>query len=264
MSTEVAITRYWADWEQVLSGDGVVTIDASGLRSTCSSGATTGRGYMRKYLPARPGEKVTFSFLARRISGEPQASIDYPVAGTSQGVVDIDSDEFQEYELSYIIPYTTNESSDYMQCTVGTFTTPAGACEIVNPRIKVDNASQGFLRAWCVGLIALTRTAGVTTATLNTGFINCGILGVAYSSGTKKLTVTTLKTVNLSLRMKPILSAEFTNDLLPEIVAKAGRYDPVAGDFEVQFSDGTATFVDINALMADGEISYLSVWAMGL
>jgi hypothetical protein len=265
MTTPVAITRLWADWDTVASGTGgAVTFDSNNLRATCTGTAGSGKGYVRKYLPARAGERVTFSFLARRISGGPQASIDYPSAGTSVGVVDIDSDELQEYTLEFLVPHTTDEATQYMQCTAGVFTTPAGSCEIISPRIEVSGASQGFLRVWTAGLIELERTAGVTTASLNSNFFSAGIEAVSWSSATKILTVTTLKSPNLPLRLRPILSAEMTTDLLPSIVAKAGRYDPTAGDFEVQFNDGTNFFIDINNALTDGQSVFLSVWAMGL
>jgi hypothetical protein len=265
MSTPIAITRFWSDWRQVASGTGgSVTIDSDGLRATCAGTTSGGRGYMQKYLPARPGERITFSFLARRISGQPQASIDYPAAGTSKAVVDIDSDQLQEYTIEYIVPFTTDETADYIQCTVGVFTTPIGECEVISPSICVSGSSQGFLRVWCAGLIALEKTAGVTTATINSNFINAGIKSVAWNSATKKLTVETLKSVNSSFSIRPILSAEFTTDRLPNVIAKAGRYSPVTGEFEVQFNQGGTVFIDINAAMADGDISFLSVWAMGL
>jgi len=263
MGTSIAITKYWSDWDQVVTG-GSVTIDADGLRSTCTATAGSQRAYMRKYLPARSGERIRFSFLARRISGEPQASIDYPSAGGSQAVVDIDSDEFCEYTIEFLVPYTADEGTDYCQCTVGVFTTPAGSCEIVNPRIEVSNASQGFLRAWSAGLIVLNRASGVTTATLNANFINCGISAVAWNSGTKVLTITTLKSPNSALAIRPILSAEFTNDILPEYFAKAGQYSPTAGTFEVQFYNGGATTIDINNALSDGQSAFVSVWAMGI
>jgi hypothetical protein len=265
MSTPIAITGLWADWREVASGTGgSVTIDADGLRATCAGTAGSGRGYMQKYLPARAGERITFSFLARRISGNPQASIDYPATGTSKAVVDIDSDELREYTIEYIVPFTTVVTTDYIQCTVGVFTTPAGECEVISPRIAVSGSSQGFLRVWCAGLIVLTRAAGVTTATLNNNFINAGIKSVSWSSVTDILTVTTLQSPNSSFGIRPIFSAEFTTDILPNVIAKTGKYDPVAGDFEVQFNQGGASFIDINAAMTDGDISYLSVWAMGL
>jgi hypothetical protein len=265
MATPIAITRYWADWDEVASGTGgVVTIDADGLRATCEGTAGSGRGYMRKFLPARAGERVTFSFLARRISGSPQASIDYPAAGTSKAVVDIDSDELKEYTIEFLVPHTVDEAVNTLQCTVGVFTTPAGACEVINPRIEVSDSSQGFLRVWCAGLIQVERTAGVTTAFINESFIHAGIRSIVWDSPTKILTVQTLKSPNSSLGIRPILSAEITTDRLPSVVAKAGRYSPSAGTFEVQFSDGTDFFIDINNALTDGQSVYLSVWAMGL
>ena len=263
MGTSIAITKYWSDWDQVVTG-GSVTIDADGLRSTCTATAGSQRAYMRKYLPARSGERIRFSFLARRISGEPQASIDYPSAGGSQAVVDIDSDEFCEYTIEFLVPYTADEGTDYCQCTVGVFTTPAGSCEIVNPRIEVSNSSQGFVRAWCLGLIRMEKSSGTTTATLNPSFVNTGVKGLDWSSSTKTLTVTTLESPNLSIAVRPILSAEFTNDILPTFIAKAGRYNPSAGTFEVQFYNGTSTTIDINNALSDGQSAFLSVWAMGI
>jgi hypothetical protein len=265
MGTPVAITRFWADWKQVVSGTGgSVVIDSDGLRATCAGTAGVSRGYMQKYLPARAGERVTFSFLARRISGEPQASIDYPASGASQAVVDIDSNELKEYTLEYIVPYTTDEASDYMQCTVGVFTANAGVCEVINPRIEVSGASQGFLRVWCAGLLQVRRLAGVTSVFLNSNFANTGIKSLNWDSGTKILTVETLKSPNLAISLRPILSAEITTDILPEVVAKAGKYNPTTGTFEVKFSNGTSSFIDINDSLSDGESLFLSVWAMGL
>tara|TARA_R110000850_G_scaffold251619_1_gene376674 strand:- start:398 stop:739 length:342 start_codon:yes stop_codon:yes gene_type:complete len=113
-------------------------------------------------------------------------------------------------------------------------------------------------------LIALEKAAGSTTAAINSNFINAGIKSLVWDSPTRKLTVETLKSVNSSFGIRPILSAEFTTDRLPDIVAKAGRYDPTSGTFEVQFNQGGTTFVDINAVMSDGDISFLSVWAMGI
>lgn len=264
MTTGIATSKYWIDWDTVISGDGNVITSVNGLLVNCVAGAATGKGYKRKFLPARSGEVVTFSFIARRISGNPQASIDYPVAGTSVAVVDIDSDELQEYSLSFIVPATSDETVHYMQCTVGVFTSSAGACDVTSPRLEVANHIQGFFRIWCAGLINLTRTAGVTTAEVSANFVRCGILAVVWDSPTKTLTVTTLPSINAALSMRPILSAEFTNNLLPSVVAKAGQYNPISGQFSVQFSDGSGTFIDINAAMTDGQVSYLSVWAMGV
>lgn len=261
--TPIAISRFWDDWDIVETTASNVVVDSTGLLATCTAAALTERGYMRKYIPARPGERVRFSVLARRLSGEPQMSIDYPSSGTSKALVDIDSDEFLEYSIDYTVPYTTDETSDYLQCTVGVFTTPAGSCEIASPRVDVEGASQGFLRVWCAGLIRLDRVAGVTTASLNPNFVNTGILSLNWDGASTTLEVETLKSPASPLMFRPILSAEFTTDLLPGIVAKAGRYTPSSGIFDVRFSDGT-NFVDINALMSDGETCYLSVWAMGI
>mgnify|MGYP003652059203 CR=1 FL=1 len=263
MSTGIAITKYWDAWDQVITG-GSVVLDSNDLRATCTATAGSQRAYMRKYLPARAGERVTFSFLGRRISGEPQASIDYPTTGSSKAVVDIDSDDLIEYTLEFIVPYTTNEAVDYMQCTAGVFTTPAGSCEIINPRIEVSNSSSGFVRAWCLGLVEMARAAGATTAALNTKFVNCGVRGLSWDSSTKILTVSTLTSPNLSLGIRPILSAEFTNDILPLFIAKAGSYNPTAGTFEVQFYNGTSTAIDINNALTDGQTAFLSIWAMGI
>lgn len=261
--TPIAISRFWSDWDVVETTASNVTFDVNDLVATCDANALNERGYVRKYIPARPGERVRFSTLARRLSGNPQMSIDYPVAGQSKAVVDIDSDEWLEYSIEYLVPHTTNESTDYLQCTAGVYTTPEGSCELASPRIEVSSASQGFLRVWCAGLIRMTKLAGVTTASLNENFVNAGIKSLNWNDTTNSLEVETLKSPNLSLMLRPVLSAEITTDLLPGVVAKAGRYTPTTGVFEVKFSDGVS-FVDINQLMSDGESSFLSVWAMGI
>ena len=263
MSTTIAMSKYWADFRQQLSGAGTISIDADGQRATCTAGAGD-VAYVKKFIPARAGEIVKFSFLARRISGEPKAAINYPAAGDSQSVVDIDSDEIIEYTVSYIVPYTNDEGADYLQLSLGTFTSEAGSCEVVNPRIQVSDGSLGFMRVWCAGLIELTRAGGVTTAAIDDTHMNCGIKSVDWDSSTKVLTIEMLKSPNQSLALRPMLGAEFRLGLLPELFTKAGNYQQTSGEFDISFYDGGSSTVDVNSLLTNGETVFVSVWAFGI
>ena len=262
MST-LPITRYLDDLDSVVSGDGTFVPNSENTSVVCTSGATTGRSYLRKTLPVTQGDLLTFRFSARRISGTPQASVDYPSAGSSKSIVTIDSDEWMEYEIQYAIPQTHNASTDIAQCTVGTFTTPAGSSEVANIRISLDGGSRGNPRVWCIGLIALTKAGGVTTAALNKNFHHSGILNLAFSGDILK--VTTLPTVTTgNLALRPIFDVSLTDDVLPDLMVKAGSYVPSTGVVDVKFSNGTGSFVGINSLLSNGEIAYVFIKATGI
>jgi len=262
MST-LPITRYLDDLDSVVSGDGVFTANSENTSVVCTSGATSGRSYVRKILPTTQGDFITFRFSARRISGTPQASIDYPLAGSSKNVLTIDTDDWMEYEMNYPIPQTHNASTDIAQCTVGTFTSLAGSAEIANVRISVDGGSRGNPRVWCMGLIALTKASGTTTASINKNFHYSGILNLAFSGSTLK--VTTLPTVTTNnIGIRPIFDVSMTDDVLPDVIPKAGSYTASTGIVDVKFSNGTGSFVNINSLLSNGEIAYVFIRATGI
>jgi hypothetical protein len=264
MTTAIAITKFFDDWDLFSDGDGVITPNSDNTLVACVAGAATGRAYVRKRLPARPGETITVEFVARNISGEPQASIDYPSTGTSASIVDINKTDVENYKFSYTVPYTADET-EYVQISIGVFSTPAGNTEISTPRVTVQGAPQGFLRSWCLGLVKLERAAGVVTASINDNFVKTGISSVNYDVASKTLEVTTLKAnTSADFNIRPIFDAGMTTDLLPDVTAKAGRYTPSTGLFDVQFSNGTGSFIDITSLMSDGEIAYVWVRAGGL
>ena len=262
MST-LPITKYLDDLDSIITGDGTFVPNAENTSVVCTSGATSGRSYLRKVLPVTQGDLLTFRFTARRISGTPQASIDYPAAGSSKSVVTINSNEWMEYEIRYAVPQTHDAKTDIAQCTAGVFTTPAGSVEIANVRISLDGGSRGNPRVWCMGLIALTKAGGVTTASINKNFHYSGILNLAFSGSILK--VTTLPTISTGLvGVRPIFEVSLTEDVLPDLMVKAGSYIPSTGVVDVKFSNGTGGFVNINSLLNNGEIAYVFIKATGI
>ena len=262
MGVPIASTKYWDDWDDYTTGDGVIVLSESNTKANVTAGAGTGRAYMRKFISARPGEKITVKCIAKRVSGNPQMSIDYPALGTSSNLVAIDSDNWQEYEISYTLPYTADDTSDVAVCTIGIFNSPNGEADIILPRIEVENNTSGFERTWGLGLIRLAKSGGVTTASLNERFVNAGIRGVSYSAGT--LTVTLPPSISQDYGLRPIIMSQLTTEFLPDVISKCGNYDQTTGTVDVKFSNGTGSFVDINTLLSDGQTVFLWFRAGGI
>lgn len=262
MST-LAISNRLTDWDAVVSGDGTYVEASGALSATVTAGGGSGRSYVRKDLPVTQGDVITFTFLARRISGSPQASIDYPAIGSSKAVVLIDSDEWMEYSFSYVVPHTHDEATDYAACTLGVFTTPAGSAEISNPRIDVEGGTRGVARTYCMGLIALSKSGGVTTPSVNQNFHNTGIVSLAMVAN--YLEVTALPTVNASgLELRPIFQVGLTPDAAVNITPKVGQYNAATGVVQVFFVNENGNLVNINDVLSDGQIAYLSITAAGI
>lgn len=257
------LSKYLVDWDNITTGDGTYSENAEGTSATVSAGFTTGRSYIVKQFPVTAGDVISFKFLARRISGDPRASIDYPSAGQSKTALDIDSDEWMEYELQYAVPHTHDDSTDIAQCTSGVFTNEAGSAEIANPRISVSGGVKGYARVTCLGLLALSKSGGTTTVSLNSNFHNAGILDVNLVSNYLEIkTPPTVSTGNI--RIRPIFDCGLTPDALPDVTCKIGRYNAATGNVEVYFSNGSGSFVDINSLLSDGETAFLWIRATGL
>lgn len=257
------LTKYLADWDNITSGDGTYSENAEGTSATVSAGLGSGRSYVTKRFPVAAGDLIVFKFLGRKISGRPRASIDYPSAGQSKTAVDIDSAEWMEYEIRYAVPHTHDESADLAQCTCGIFTNEVGSAEVANLRLDIEQGVKGSPRVTCMGLLALSKSGGAVTPTVNSNFHRCGILGLSMESN--YLLVQTPPMVSTGgAGLRPIFDCGLTPDLLPDVTAKIGAYDPSSGNVRVYFSNGSGGFVNINSLMSDGEIAYLWVRATGL
>jgi hypothetical protein len=260
--TTLAMVSGWDDWEVITSGDGVVTPNSDNSLVTLSA-STASTAYLLKRIPANPGETIKFSVVANHISGNPQIGFDYIPGQVGASLVSIDKTDVSRYEVEYTVPYTSSLVTSQVKVTAGVYTSPEGSAALSLPSISVTNSPQGFVRSYCLGLVRLTRAAGVVTATINTNFTKTGIKSVDYSAATKRLTVTIQKSAAIAF-LRPIFDAGMTMDLLPKVNAKAGQYDEATGTFKVQFNDGSADWIDIAASMSDGEIAYCWVRAGGI
>lgn len=251
------------DWTVFQTGDGSSLQSYNGTRINLQAGAGTGRSYLRKRIPARPGEKVTVKCLAREISGTPAISIDYPSSGAQKNEVTMSQQEWKEYEVSYTVPYTADIESEYVQISIGVFTNDAGNVDIILPRVEVSEGVNGFARTVCMGLISLERAGGLTTASINQNYHHSGIISVNWNGSTPALEIVTEKSFNGQEQMRPIFNVSLSTERMPEVFPRVGEYDQTTGQFLVKFSDGT-NFVDINTLLSDGFGIYLFVSAAGI
>lgn len=262
--TTLAMVSGWDDWEIVTSGDGVVTPNSDNSLVTLSASAAS-KAYMIKKIPANPGETIKFSVAASLISGNPQIGFDYIPTGVAASLITIDKADVSRYEVEYTVPYTSDLTANYVKVTAGVYTSPSGSAAFTLPVISVKNSPQGFVRSYCLGLVKLTKSGGVVTASVNANFTRTGIKSVSYNAVSKRLTVTTQKSYITSNQfMRPIFDAGMTMDSLPKVNAKAGQYDDETGNFQVMFNDGSEDFIDITASMTDGQSAYCWVRAGGI
>lgn len=251
------------DYDIFTTGDGTSLQSYNGTRINLKAGAGTGRAYLRKRLPARPGEKITVKCLALTNSGTPAISIDYPASGKQKNEITFNQPEWKEYECSYVVPYTADITSEYVQISIGLFTNDVGNVDIILPRIEVSSNVVGSARDVCMGLIRLKRAGGLTTASINKNYHHSGILSVNWNGSTPALEIVTEKSFNGQEQMRPIFNVSLSTERMPEVFPRVGEYDQTTGQFLVKFSDGT-NFVDINTLLSDGFGIYLFVSAAGI
>lgn len=264
MGTPLALSGQCADdFDIFKDGDGGSAQSYNGTRVNLTAGAGSGRSYLRKRIPARPGEKITVKCLACANSGTPAISIDYPAQGSQKNEITFTQNEWKEYEVSYAVPYTADVSTDYVQISIGLFTADSGNVDVVLPRIEVESAINGFARVHCMGLINLVKSGGIITATINSNYSRSGIISVNYNAATPALEIVTAKSPNASYSMRPIFSTDLSTERLPDVYPRIGQYDPVTGEVLVKFGDGSGSFIDITPLLSDGDGIFLFVMAQG-
>lgn len=264
MSTSLPFSLQCADdWEIFKDGDGTSAQSYNGTRLNVAAGAGAGRSYLRKRIPARPGDKITVKCMAFTNSGTPAISIDYPSSGAQKNEITFSQAEWKEYEVSYTVPYTADIASEFVQISIGVFTNDAGNVDIILPRVEVSEGVNGFARTVCMGLVSLVRSGGTTTASINKNYHHCGIISVNWNASTPALEIVTEKSYVGSEKMRPIFNVSLSVERAPEVSARVGQYNQATGQFLVKFTDGT-TFVDINSYLLDGEGIYLFVHAAGI
>ena len=267
--SSLPLSNLTTDWLSRVEDDGVLTFNTEGTTVTLSSGANTGRAYIRKFIPLNGGEYITLRFMARKISGVVEAGIDYPFEGANylRNRTTIDSTEWQEYTLTAATSNTHNPVDEYVSVNIGTFSTVAGAGEFANVRIEVSGGAKGPSNTWASGLFRF-RQEGTDPAfvEINDNFHTNGISNVEWDAITPtelNVTIPVVKTTG-NYRLRPLFFAQLTSEYLPDVVAKVGEYDPATGIVKIKFANGTGSFVDIRSLLVTGNSIFMSFMATGI
>lgn len=258
--TNIATTSFH-DWIQ--TSDAGTTLTASGDKYTIASTVGT-RAYLRKKLNAKPGEKVTFTCLARLVSGSsgtrPRLGVDFPSSGQLKTSVEIDSTSWQEYSVSFTVPHTA-DYDDELIFVVGAWTSLSGEVEVTAPRISVENGTySAFPRL--IGAALIKIQSGV--AEINSNFAQVGIESVSYSSATKQLTVQLDRGIGNGVFNAPIVYANLTHDNGWSYVTKAGGYDRANARFTIEFFDMSAATVQPTEVSGIASAMYIWVHVMGV
>ena len=127
---------------------------------------TTSRSYGRIQFPAIPGITYTAKFSARKLTGNPRIVIDYPAIGAVVSNLPINNDEWEQYVLSYTVPFDSVYISDVVTFVFGLTTNDIGELEVTYPFIEAHKAKDAF------NFIKVTETYTVNPLTPDTIYVN--------------------------------------------------------------------------------------------
>lgn len=252
----------WVDgFVQNTSGDGAVSIGSDGVASL-SSGAGTGSAYFEKIVKSTPGEVLSFSCMARRISGSDDTSgalkVEWPADSSGEeSVVFVTSPEWREYEVS-IAAGLANGATDHFTIAVGTFTADGGEIEVAIPRIKISGSRCGALRCHAYGLVRFNAGAPA----LDADYVSHGITALAYDAPTKTLSLTTPRAITgITAGAAPLLFCQVTTEsAVTAYTAKIGEFARATGVCKVKFYDmASGAEADISAIAGQFYVSVMLV-----
>lgn len=232
------------DMQQIKGGSGAITITGEVARMS-SINAANEFAFLSKKIPARPGDKITITCLARRLSGDDGTSgslaIDYPTRGELKNKVEVNSPHWQEYTCSFTVPETANENN-YVGCTFGVYTKVGGEIEVTDIKINSTKAVSPVI--WCAGLISIGHGSPI----VHPNFTNIGIKSVNYDASRAELVVKTNSSSGDN-NLAPIFDVKLTHDAGHKYDARAGQYNLSTGEVTIKFIDmslGTPVPVDIS------------------
>ena len=225
------------DFDKTIDAGGSIVFNSDD-KATITTSSISQRAFLYKRLPAIKGETITVVFKAR---GNLGAAIDYPNVGGQSYKLEIDTDTWNEHELSYTVPdYAV--TTDFIQIAIGQYTGFQGTAEITDVRIKVE------------GKLPVLRCYGAALLAVNDNFTCIGFDRDQVNAAT----VSTSVILNLkgvvgenNARSAPIFTAGIDNfNASTHIVdVRIGGYNRVTGDFTLSFVDtSTGNLVDASTL----------------
>ena len=255
------------DWFEEIDGDGVITYSATGKSFTSTSslavddgsgqGTTQNRAYIRQFIQARGGERVTLRVMCRMVSGTGALAIDYPNRGNPQTVKILDA-QYHSHWMEHVITAEIGEQiiqqDDSVSVVVGTTLSTGGVMEVSRVNVDLSGGTSGALRTHAQGIIDITKTAGVLSYTKDISYTNAGVLSVA-TSGTGMLVTTppVNDTEGQSRWFNPLVFLQVSSTDKYGVTAYPSKFDPTTGSFLVQFSDSTGLLDLAGAGLADGQ-----------
>lgn len=142
-------------WYQEVTGTGSVTIQDGG-QSVLISSPSGSSARKRYYTIAMPGERLTFSCLARNIpdglNGFAGIWIDIPI-GTLKNVQQIKSEDLQMYTVEAVVPIHL-VGPQKIAFGVGSYSALDGSAEFINPVITRSGTHvvmEGFIQFFATG-----------------------------------------------------------------------------------------------------------------
>lgn len=239
MGLPISADTAWKSWVQSTYGAGTISISDGVLRCSAAAGS---RAIVGKRITVNPGETVTFTVIARRISGtgdtSPRIGIDYPVDGDLVNSVAIASDDWAEYSVSYSVPLAAAQPMA-VRIVCGSWLALDGDAEYLLPRIEIKNPVYGAPRVVACALIKLASS----TPTIHEGYVNCGIKEVTYS--TEHGLIVTIDPVMTMAGGIPVVGTGplFWVGLTPDgpgnLIAKVGGYIRDTGKVSIKLFDTT-------------------------
>lgn len=247
-------TSWIRDIKKNESNGGVITIlsDRSAKIVSNSSQST----YLYRDIKAIACETVIVEFKAKVVIGSAEVSIDCPTPGNSKNNLNITSNEWQEYSISYTVPNDARKGQA-VRISIGQFGTHQGEVHISDVRYLIENSGSSFLRFACAGLFVISK--GV--AHLHESFTAIGIDESRISNVTDTMRIYVPPTGVDNKRGAPIFSANLTydNQGTNKVIAKIGGYSRGDGSVNIVFIDSTTGLrIDMS------KSSTFYVWVSGM
>lgn len=231
---------------------GTSTINIVGKLVTFNSDGVSAASLEKKYI-VKPGEVMTIRVFAKGVG---RIKMNYPTAGAPKNQALIDSNSWQWYEISYLVPVTHIESSDFINVFIGQNNEDVGTLEVA--RWEIDSDMGGIPASRCVAAGRLKFLAASDTVEIVDDYVSFGIESITYDSGvnTSLITIQTDSTYPIN------------NNYIPNVFGQHpggqnNQYEPHVemdrfglGRIYIVFYDSAGTALDLTTLSTDIEVAF--------
>lgn len=234
---------------------GTSTINIVDKLVTFNSDGVSAASLEKRYI-VKPSEVMTIRVFAKGVG---RIKMNYPTAGAPKNQALIDSNSWQWYEISYLVPVTHIESSDFINVFIGQNNEDVGTLEVA--RWEIDSDMGGIPASRCVATGRLKFLSASDTIEIVDDYVTFGIESIVYDQGTNPYLVT----------IKTDSEYPINNNYIPNVVfqhpgGQNNQYHPHGemdrfgqGNINLTFYDSAGAALDLTTLGTDIEVVFQAV-----